>query len=244
MFCFDYFTFRYADTLYKDTSKLNHSCFPNMVYINSPSFHISWITGRVIRKGEDLTICYDEDLLFESTLDRRLFLFSRYQFWCECRRCSDPTELSTYYDSLPCFNCLLHETQDPGYLLQMDPSHYSSDFQCDSCHHIFVGSKIELCIKKLESLIQSASTKGGYVGLSLQLKEMLTEKSLHKHHKLVFQASLNIMAAIRVEIQRNWRMFTLEDYSGYLQFADSVHEVFTIFVPFDGEYQGLCSIPF
>ena len=235
-----YVFFRYADTIYKVTSKLNHSCLPNLVYVNSPSFHISWIAGRDIDTGEMLTINYSEELFLEPTLVRRRLLLDRYEFVCECRRCTDPTELGTYYDCLPCFKCTIDKKpiEDSGYLVRVTPD-AEANLKCDKCGNIYIGSKVNIVVNKLETIIH-ASRKDPcyYEELRVCVVGLLSDRTLHLHHTLVFKASVDMMGGIMRQLKLNWKLLTPHFCKTFLPFANSVHHIFTTFVPTRQEYRG------
>ncbi|XP_055303363.1 SET domain-containing protein 3-like isoform X2 [Sitodiplosis mosellana] len=68
------------------SSLLNHSCAPNLVSIHSSS-HMFSVTGRPIRKGEQLYTRYDT---CPNGVDRQAYLKERWGFICRCEIC-EPT---------------------------------------------------------------------------------------------------------------------------------------------------------
>lgn len=66
-----------------------------------------------IEKGEKLEICYTH--VSHCTLQRRRHLKESKFFDCDCKRCSDPTELGTNLSSMRCNNC------ENGIILASDP---------------------------------------------------------------------------------------------------------------------------
>ena len=63
------------------------------------------------------------------SLIRRKSIKEGWYFDCECRRCSDNTELGTHCNTLICNIC------GEGKLLVVSPLEYDSIWKCDNCGH-------------------------------------------------------------------------------------------------------------
>lgn len=89
--------------IYATACLLEHSCLPNCTFnFNmSDGFKIVVNAGRDIKKGEHLTTSYTHTLW--GTYSRRDHLKITKYFKCKCERCSDKTELGTYFSALKCF---------------------------------------------------------------------------------------------------------------------------------------------
>lgn len=88
--------------IYELASMLEHSCYPNCCKSFTVDERLIVRAVQNIKKGDRITISYTDSLW--GTINRREHLaFTKY-FYCECKRCVDPTELSTYYSSLKCFD--------------------------------------------------------------------------------------------------------------------------------------------
>lgn len=104
-------------------SRMNHSCFPNVVYIGTPK-RWSFKALRRIRCGEELFHSYLGRELLLPTEIRRRHLWRSKCFECACERCSselDPLRC------IPCQPCALELTQlvvahKPGVWLREKPS--------------------------------------------------------------------------------------------------------------------------
>ena len=48
----------------------------------------------MLQAGEEVTTCYLKPE--QATFARRQFLFSKWNFWCTCHRCADPSELGAF----------------------------------------------------------------------------------------------------------------------------------------------------
>lgn len=88
--------------IYEIASMLEHSCVPNCNKSFSNDGELIIRATRFIPKGEHISICYTDPLW--STLNRLEHLAMTKFFLCQCVRCTDPTELGTYYSALNCFN--------------------------------------------------------------------------------------------------------------------------------------------
>lgn len=84
---------------------LNHSCAPNLLYINSPNYgnRLMCITVRPIKKGQQLFVNY-MDLKIRCSEDytkntyRRRFLLNTFGFKCTCECCKSDTWLCNGHD--------------------------------------------------------------------------------------------------------------------------------------------------
>jgi len=92
---------------------LNHSCCPNATLYRPDHVPVGeHVESRLhamadIRKGEEITICYRNDLLFLPTKARQQLLQRLWQFSCVCVRClgnvsEHDTKLQAYSDSFVC----------------------------------------------------------------------------------------------------------------------------------------------
>jgi formylmethanofuran dehydrogenase subunit E len=71
-----------------------------------------------------LTTTYTDTL--KTTLERRRNLKQTKIFDCDCKRCEDPTEYSTYGSSFLCKNC-------GGFIISRNPLDNNSDWMCEKC---------------------------------------------------------------------------------------------------------------
>lgn len=88
--------------LYECTSMLEHNCRANCAKSFTNHGRIVITAGENINIGDHLSICYTDPMW--GTLNRRQFLFESKFFWCDCPRCSDPTEFGTHFSSFKCQN--------------------------------------------------------------------------------------------------------------------------------------------
>lgn len=87
--------------IYDTGSMLEHSCVPNCSKTFTSNGHLLIRTRNInIKKGEHLSISYTDPLW--GTAQRLAHLADTKFFVCKCPRCSDPTELGTYYSGVKC----------------------------------------------------------------------------------------------------------------------------------------------
>eukprot|EP01064_Diplonema_japonicum_P010367 TRINITY_DN17625_c0_g1_i1.p1 TRINITY_DN17625_c0_g1~~TRINITY_DN17625_c0_g1_i1.p1 ORF type:complete len:383 (+),score=64.66 TRINITY_DN17625_c0_g1_i1:47-1195(+) len=97
--------------LFLRTSRLNHSCAPNLhYYCTGKSINIR--ATKDIPKGHELTISYCNEYLTRPS--RKAHLLESYQFNCTCERCQTLSETDVVLDALICptEGCLGYITTD------------------------------------------------------------------------------------------------------------------------------------
>ncbi|MPC31881.1 SET domain-containing protein SmydA-8-like [Portunus trituberculatus] len=89
--------------LYTTLYLMNHSCCPNVTIRSDPDGTVYARAAVSIKKGEPLLFSYlpPSDPLWRRQGD----LTSLYYFRCSCERCTDHTELGTYFSSPLCPQC-------------------------------------------------------------------------------------------------------------------------------------------
>lgn len=122
--------------MYRTACIMSHNCRPNTRHTFDPDNAINiYSTGR-IRKGEVISATYTNSLW--STIDRRDHLKMSKCFWCQCARCSDPTEFGSYMSATRCSRC----TGDLQHLVSDDPLNNEANFSCEKCSNIQKASQI------------------------------------------------------------------------------------------------------
>lgn len=117
-----------ARAIYWEPTLMAHDCQPNTSYSNNPlNYEMCVSAQRNILNGEPITLSYVYNL--EGSLDRRERLQSGKYFWCQCARCSDPTECQTYLSGLKCQSC------EDGLVLSNNPLDHEAFWICSSCNH-------------------------------------------------------------------------------------------------------------
>lgn len=79
-----------------------------------------------VQKGEELTTTYTDTL--KTTLERRKHLLETKIFECDCKRCQDPLEISTYGSSWKCQKC------NKGLIASETSLNMHSKWECKNCN--------------------------------------------------------------------------------------------------------------
>lgn len=98
--------------MYSNVRLFNHACTPNVHIATAPNGEIEARAAVNIEKGESLNICYTGTM--EPLWKRQRCLSKAYKFQCKCHRCTDPTELGTYFSSPRCPDCRRAFMLPPG----------------------------------------------------------------------------------------------------------------------------------
>ncbi|XP_022900342.2 SET domain-containing protein SmydA-8 [Onthophagus taurus] len=88
--------------IYEQCSLFEHSCRANCCKSFTSNGEILISAGIKIEKGDHLSICYTDPLW--GTPNRRHHLNETKFFWCKCLRCSDSSELGTFFSAMKCQN--------------------------------------------------------------------------------------------------------------------------------------------
>lgn len=83
-------------------------------------------------------------------MDRRAVLRQSKEFECDCSRCSDPTECSTYLSALRCPNCSI------GVVLPVRPlDEKDTEWQCSQCPHKLTAAVVTELIAGLKEELET-----------------------------------------------------------------------------------------
>lgn len=131
--------------LYPTTGILAHNCVPNTARSIYPSdrFRIRLRAMKDLKAGQQLNHSYTFTL--NGTAARQEHIKNGKFFTCRCSRCSDPTELGTYFSSFKCIVC------DLGLLSSMDPFDYEADWQCNHCRFQTPAEGIQKNLSNMQS---------------------------------------------------------------------------------------------
>lgn len=83
----------------------------------------------------------------KSTLERREHLRQAKCFDCSCKRCSDPTELETYFGAVNCSHC------KDGKIISTNSLDAGAVWQCKQCNHEISAKQIKWGNNALQSEI-------------------------------------------------------------------------------------------
>ncbi|KAJ3647131.1 hypothetical protein Zmor_024666 [Zophobas morio] len=169
---------------YPTVPLIPHSCTPNsfQTTTEAPTYKITIRANSPISKNTPITSSYIN--LFEGTHERLFHLKTTKNALCSCPRCTDPTELGTFFSALKC----LGTRTEPcgGTQLPLEPTSASTMWVCDKC-------KIEL---PNDQMVQFVRHLGGEVAKVLdrkptadELEEFLAKllMFLHPNHFYVCQ---------------------------------------------------------
>jgi hypothetical protein len=73
------------------TARINHSCDPN-AQVSSQNYmdcHMDLVARRDLEAGEEVLISYLAETKARTANRRRTMLQAKYQFWCDCSRCTE-----------------------------------------------------------------------------------------------------------------------------------------------------------
>ncbi|XP_071534111.1 uncharacterized protein [Panulirus ornatus] len=116
--------------IYPLCAMMSHFCVNNTHHTLMDDMTMVVIASRPIKKGEQVTATYTH--ILSATTERRKHLRYGKFFDCMCARCSDPTELNTYFGALRC-----SQPGCGGSILSTDPLRPANDapWACDKCRY-------------------------------------------------------------------------------------------------------------
>ena len=170
-----------AHGLYPVFSITNHSCISNTRHATrDDTFCLVAVTD--IKAGEEITTSYKSSSL--GSIVRRPPFRQLWNFDCQCRRCSDPTELGTFASAILCplSSC-------PGHCLPVDCLSYTSAWQCSKCGREMTSDEAIEITEMVQALCSSAGS--GIQQLETCL-EKITEK-VHPRHYIAMQIKRMLM---------------------------------------------------
>jgi hypothetical protein len=204
-----------ASLLFFNASMMSHDCVPNTSWTRveneDTTFGIRVWATVPIKSGEMITTQYLD--VTRATLERRSHLQDLYLFQCNCKRCSDPTELGTNYSSVKCTKC----PKGKGYLTSTEPlKGGDAVWKCDGCGGTQPYRECAVGVEsKIVEEIQAAETEE-------DLEKILDSHagvSVHPNHFLMMDARqeivkrmYNSVATIKDEAQRVGRAKKMIEY--------------------------------
>ncbi|CAG9864920.1 unnamed protein product [Phyllotreta striolata] len=117
--------------IYEKTSMFEHNCSSNCSKTFTSKGNVVLVAGSRVNKGDNLSICYTDPLW--GTANRRHHLNESKYFWCTCKRCSDPTELGTYFSALRCQDSNCKGFLLPKTFLDNHTNENERDWHCTRC---------------------------------------------------------------------------------------------------------------
>ncbi|CAI6343887.1 unnamed protein product [Macrosiphum euphorbiae] len=175
--------------IYDAGSMLEHSCVPNCSKSFTRDGHLLIRTAAAaVESGGHLSISYT-DVLW-GTAQRLAHLADTKFFVCKCPRCSDPTELGTYFSGVKC------ATEDcMGYSLpNVHPSTddpFDVEWTCNFCSTVADPNQIELSLAHV-GRDMAAMNRRDPKHCQMFLDHYVSAGDLHPNHYYFTEVRLNL----------------------------------------------------
>lgn len=167
--------------LYAQSAMMAHDCIPNTKHTFETDSTMILRATRVIPKGSAITSTYTNTLW--NTLQRRKQIKVAKFFLCNCRRCSDATELGTHLSTLVCSQC-------GGDVVSTKPLDMDASWACTKCNQSILGRTVfwgnQQLYKELRGFDSSTARP---------LEQFLEhyQKALHPRHWFFMEAKFAIV---------------------------------------------------
>ncbi|CAL8111144.1 unnamed protein product [Orchesella dallaii] len=219
---------RMAALLFYNASMMSHDCVPNTSWIRvenpDNTFSIKVWATVPIKSGQLITTQYLD--VTRSQIERRAHLQETYNFACSCKRCSDPTELGTFYGAVKCTKC----PKGKGYMLSEDPMKASdANWKCNACGN---SAPYRECAVPIETnIVEEIRAAADEVELE-RILDKHADITLHPNHWLMMDCRqeivkrlFNSIATIK-EVPRR-----VERAQKMLEYCRALHKVTEAFYP-------------
>lgn len=181
--------------LFPSMALLSNSCICNARCVHKDFGRLHGVEIRAqtaIKAGEEVTIQYNT-LICGSHPRRKLFR-DIWFFDCQCRRCTDSTELGSFLNGLACQKC---KGKD-AVVLPVDALDYDSEWKCDQegCDFTLTDSQVCSLEDEAEELIDMGPP-GKSVSLIDFCERLLEEKlssQFHQHHYLLMKVKSTLIS--------------------------------------------------
>jgi len=169
-----------VEAVYATACLMEHTCQPNVKVTYDKNFQISVVAGKDLEEGEHLSIMYTHALW--GTIARRDHLSITKQFWCKCKRCSDPTEFGTNFSTI----------LDEGHpMLPVDPLDAESDWVCQKTGKKKTAYEVKVELSEIGKELETIQIKGCIDDIQQFLEEKA--KVLHPNHYHLVTAKHNLL---------------------------------------------------
>ncbi len=170
-----------GNLLYPVYALMNSNCYSNTFYTLTEDeeegggrFKMEVRAQVDIAEGEEITTRYV--CSFDCLPGRQVKIWQNWRFLCRCRRCSDPTDLGTYFSALRCRACSGGE----GFLLPAATDVLNPPWRCDSCGHSEGPRHVTERLSECQRLVK----EGLFASRPAELWERLS-RELHPNHFLM-----------------------------------------------------------
>ena len=168
--------------------------------IDPASFVLQVRAQKDIKKNEEITTRYFGP--WEGQPNRQLRIQRNWRFICNCHRCQDPSDLSTYFSAIKCKDCsdvqsngdvrMLTQT---GYLLPVDLQKLGASWKCNNCNKMKPVKEIDHVLQTMDKLIDLiksdilCSINSDLTSITQIVESFITkiEEIVHPNHFMVFQ---------------------------------------------------------
>ncbi|MCL4145060.1 UNVERIFIED_CONTAM: hypothetical protein GTU68_036376, partial [Idotea baltica] len=170
--------------LYSLFSMVEHSCTPNVRITFNRKKGIYIKAAVDLKKGDHLAAMYSHILW--GTIARREHLKINKYFMCTCSRCSDPTELGTYFSALRCQDCGI------GYLTSAAALDELADWICSNCNSTVPVAKVKEITLELGEIVDQVIANPSIKSLE-DLIERKSTTLVHPNHFHLFASKHSLL---------------------------------------------------
>ncbi|EFA08507.1 SET domain-containing protein SmydA-8 [Tribolium castaneum] len=211
--------------LYPSAFLMSHDCVPNTNHIDEEStFRLTVRASTRIEPGEMITLSYAYTL--QSTLKRREHLLENKFFECQCRRCSDPTELGTFTSALICPKC------KDGFVLSSNPLDPEADWTCSN-YNKCPGYKISA--KSMQLLLDKITQEVD----NIDCNDVITMETFLKKYRNVLHPTHYINLSVKLSLSQLYGRingFLIDELSDEvltrkLEICEEIIKVFNVIEP-------------
>lgn len=227
--------------LFLKSSLLSHSCVPNCSWgvAYSPNFSMKVRSAKLIKKGEIISVSYNQSWNYYGTPKRKEMIMQTAGFNCYCERCSSDNnneinnnlnELGTFMSALKCNR----EKCTNGYLLQYkDMKTYQWKCNNSNCGNTITDDSIKITIDSIElelNRLQNicSSLPAPLMGLGL-LDDFSNRYSntLHPNHWILQQVARFIIGMQGVQLLQ----LDVKNLNRFIQHCNYLLTIYDVVIP-------------
>ena len=174
-----------GQALYPLASIMSHSCAANLELVGELGMTVAFRAKRKIVKGEELTIRYCSFLQPRYKIQEQVL--RDWHFSCACTRCSDPSELGSYFSSLQCSCGGFFCSQVPGGDRRRGGGQDARKHLCSKCGR---QADLSLPLAEVDSLSRELAREGYREEMLCALEAIPGCHASHHLRTQVYMASL------------------------------------------------------
>ena len=244
---------RNASLLFFNASLITQDCVPNSYTIisksptrNSSSYLLTVMASQRIKKGQIITHAFIDST--RGTFQRRQQLKELYYFSCDCRRCSDPSELCTHYSQIKCPK----PSCPNGYLYPLNSAslELTGQWYCNyapRCDFRLTNAQVVELLKHVQYDISKTYVQHSLFQEYENLEAVLDKykgKVLHPNHFLIMDIQYSIISCINKLLVLVNEEEALKLATKQIEYCRDCLEIADILHPgsnrIRGEYRTLC----